>query len=226
MLISGAETTSEWPLPVGLNPDLTRSEDEGLLEAIKHGTSLEGQEAFSVLYERHCLDVWRYILWRKEFSDAEAKDVFSEVWCRALSRIQDFVWQGTPIRYWLISIADRVCTEFSRKAQKEEHESLDEELVKQAQDVFEAEQILDSMLSPDQLALDAHSKLDAAIKKGMSHLNPKERKIIGLTYFKNLNSTQIAQRLKMKSGTVRVIRKRTLEKLAKHLSQEAGKSHD
>ena len=57
MLISGAETTSEWPLPVGLNPDLTRSEDEGLLEAIKHGTSLEGQEAFSVLYERHCLDV-------------------------------------------------------------------------------------------------------------------------------------------------------------------------
>ncbi len=212
----------EWPALGASTPDLVKLVDEDLLEVIKADSLPQSQEAFLTLYNRYYLDVWRYILWRGKSPDVEAKDLFCEVWYRALTRIRKFVWQGIPIRVWLISIADMVCKEFNRKAQQEDHEELDEELNKRAQDVLEAAQSIDEALSSDPLSESDQSRLDIVIMEGMSCLNPKERKIIELTYFKNMNSTQIGQTLHMKPVTVRVARKRVVEKIAKQLNRKRG----
>ena len=77
-------------------------------EAIDEQTLVEAAQAdparFLDLYERHFHRVWAYVIRRTE-SRAEAEDVTSEVFRRALENLRGYEWRGTPFAAWLLRIA-------------------------------------------------------------------------------------------------------------------------
>ncbi len=83
--------------PVSQDASLEKVSDEKLLELIKDGTRSQRQDAFSEVYRRYYEDVWRFTM-SKGLSEAEAKDIFSEVWIVALEKLCQFEWQGKPFK--------------------------------------------------------------------------------------------------------------------------------
>ncbi len=61
-----------------------------LLRLFQHGNGAEKTEAFSALYNRYCQGIWDYIYRQVDGAEAEAKDIFGQVWLVALEDLQNF----------------------------------------------------------------------------------------------------------------------------------------
>jgi RNA polymerase sigma-70 factor (ECF subfamily) len=208
---------SEWPpMPVSLDIRLEKTSDEKLLELIKRGTKPRCQDAFAEIYKRYHLDVWRFIK-SKLFSDADAKDVFAEVWIVALEKLPNFEWQGKPIKSWLLTVAENKRLELIRRIEKENSIPLNEDIHAQALQIIETQLQLDQTNPPENPSNEVQAEADRLLVQALAGLRPKPRKIIELIYFKGENSTEIGQNLGMKPGTVRQAHRRALEDLRRLL---------
>src|SRR2546425_12866321 len=76
-------------------------------EALDEQTLVEAAQAdparFLDLYERHFHRVWAYVI-RRTANRAEAEDVTSEVFRRALENLRGYEWRGTPFAAWVFCI--------------------------------------------------------------------------------------------------------------------------
>src|SRR5262249_29447801 len=70
------------------------------------------------LYERHFHRVWAYVI-RRAANRAEAEDVTSEVFRRALENLPGYEWVGTPFAAWLFRIAANALAHRWEKAGRE-----------------------------------------------------------------------------------------------------------
>lgn len=73
---------------------------------------------FLDLYDRHFHRVYAYVL-RRAGNRADAEDVTSEVFHRALANLKDYVWRGVPFAAWLFRIAANELTDRRRHAARE-----------------------------------------------------------------------------------------------------------
>ena len=103
-------TSSSWPIHLPLPSRVKEADDETLIRLVTQGSHTESQSALEAIYVRHHRDVWRYV--RSRLSSAtDADEVAAGVWVVVIEKIYDFVWTGTPIKSWLLSIAHRkVCS--------------------------------------------------------------------------------------------------------------------
>lgn len=214
----------DWPSDPSLALDLGNATDDRLLELIKHGTRSQRTRALRAIYTRYYLDVWRFII-SKCTNEQDAKDVFCEVWAVALSKLPGFVWQGKPIRVWLVTVAQRKLLELFRKT-TEAPIVLDEEILAQALRFVDSALQIDEPASPETPCAAVRARADLLLQKAVSILDPKERQIIYLIYYKEENSTEIGQKLGMKPGTVRQKHRRALIKLRRSLSDATGSEVD
>ena len=73
---------------------------------------------FGALYERHFDRVYAYAA-RRVGGRAEAEDVTSEVFQRALAHIDRFEWRETPFAAWLLRIASNAIADRRARADRE-----------------------------------------------------------------------------------------------------------
>jgi RNA polymerase sigma-70 factor (ECF subfamily) len=186
--------------------------DETLLTLLKQGDQAQRHWAFEAIYGRYAPDVWRFIL-SKRLTEAEAEDVFGEVWAIAWLRLPDFEWRGTSYKSWLLTTAYNKVKELFRRRQREIN-------LAEVAAFLEAQLQLDpDEPPPPACSPPVQASADQMLLEALARLSPTARIIIELIYFKGKNSREIAETLGMKPDAVRKGHTRALQKL-RHLLVE------
>jgi RNA polymerase sigma-70 factor (ECF subfamily) len=86
------------------------NDERALIEAAR-----ENPAHFLDLYQLYFHRVWAYVV-RRAADRAEAEDVTSEVFRRALENLRDYEWRGTPLIAWLLKIAANTLARRREKA--------------------------------------------------------------------------------------------------------------
>ncbi len=89
-------------------------DDARLLEGMRRG---DGESA-RVLYDRTRGFLLDAVI-RPRVGAAEAEEVLSETWLRAVQRLRDFEWRGIGLLHWLAAIARRTALERLRRRPRE-----------------------------------------------------------------------------------------------------------
>jgi RNA polymerase sigma factor (sigma-70 family) len=212
---AGSTSTSPWPLHLPLPSKTKEADDETLIQLITQGSRADSQSALEIIYVRHHEDVWRYIRSRID-SPIDADEVAAMVWLVVIEKIYDFVWTGTPIKSWLLSIAHRKILEFLNTPPSLSLEGLHERRDAALHFIASQLHLFDQTEPLYEVDPQIKKEADEIIHRLLSHLSDIERKIIILIYFEELeNATEVARRLEMNKNTIRVYHKRVRDKLRK-----------
>jgi len=88
--------------------------EQRLIEAAQRDPS-----RFAELYEVHFDRIYAFVA-RRVRDRAEAEDVTSEVFERALANLANFEWRGTPFAAWLYRIAQNIMSRRRERATREQ----------------------------------------------------------------------------------------------------------
>ena len=207
-----------WP-PIALlrHTEWLTLETLDLLRLFQHGAGAEKTEAFSALYNRYCQGIWDYIYRQVDGAEAEAKDIFGQVWLVALEELQTFEYRteivtGDPLRGWLFRCATNRIKQFYR----EQHAQTPLDLV---------EGFLWARLSGEDTTLyelfapAVKTKASALLYAATKALTPEQKVLLRLRYNGNLSFADIGVYLGKSEGTVKVQHHRLLKKLRSLLEQ-------
>ncbi len=92
-------------------------------EALMHAYARGEVAAFTTLYDRHALSLWRFVF-RHMRNQAAADDVAQDVWCKVMDAAARYV-PSAKFRTWLFTIAHHRVIDVARTTRH--HASLDEE---------------------------------------------------------------------------------------------------
>jgi len=190
-----------------------------LLRLFQHGVGLEKTEAFSALYNRYCQGMWEYILRQVDGAEAEAKDIFGQVWLVALEELHTFHYRldtlaDDPLRSWLFRCAANRIKQFYR----EQHTQTPLELV---------EGFLWARLSGEDTTLyelfapAVKNKAGSLLYAATRHLTPEQKVILRLRYTGSMSFAEIGAYLDKSEGAVKVQHHRLLKKLRTLLEESA-----
>jgi RNA polymerase sigma-70 factor, ECF subfamily len=155
---------------------------------------------FVDLYERHFHRVYAYAM-RRTASRAEAEDITSEVFERALVNLPRFEWRGVPLIAWLFRIAANALAD---RRQQIEHDSTDP-----PPDV------------PDERE-SATIERRAMLFQLVDRLPDLQRQVIEMRFVDGKSIRDIAAALKRSEGAVKQLQLRALENLRKSLEGRHG----
>jgi RNA polymerase sigma-70 factor (ECF subfamily) len=151
---------------------------------------------FLELYDRYFHRVWAYVI-RRARNRAEAEDVTSEVFRRALERLGGYEWRGAPFFAWLLRIAANVMADRWQKTGKESGDP-----------------------APETAGPDIDLEQRAMLFQLINRLPEAQRRVIELRYMEDRSLIEIAGTLGRTEGAVKQLQRRALEYLREEL--EAG----
>lgn len=153
---------------------------------------------FLDLYDRHFHRVWAYLL-RRTANRAEAEDLTSEVFRRALENLRGYQWRGKPFAAWLLRIAANA---LAHRWEKAGRESCD----------------------PPAEAPDPDTDLEqrAMLFQAVERLPDVQRRVIELRYVEDRSLLEVAEALGKTEGAVKQLQKRALERLRAELEASHG----
>ena len=170
-------------------------------EALDEQTLVEAAQAdparFLDLYERHFHRVWAYVI-RRTANRAEAEDVTSDVFRRALENLRGYEWRGTPFAAWLLRIAANTLAHRWEKAGRESGDP-----------------------PPEVAGPDADLERRAMLFQLVERLPDVQRRVIELRYVEERSLLEVAEALGKTEGAVKQLQRRALE----HLRAELEASH-
>lgn len=184
--------------------DLEKSEEKKLIAEIK-----KNPKKFEIIYDQHFDRIFSYVL--KRVLDYEtAKDICSEVFIKAFLSIRKFKWNNIPLIIWFLKISqNEIRLYFRNKKYKPQYLTSDyQHLMNQTFPGIEEEKI------------EAENQLQKikTIKKlinDLYQLSGNERECISLKYIENLTIAEISQVMGIKTGTIKSLLSRGIEKLKK-----------
>ena len=207
-----------WP-PVALlrNTQWIHVDTLALLTVFQQSGGAERAEAFSALYNRYCHGIWEYIYRQVDGAEAEAKDIFGQVWLIALEELQSFAYRvdalpDDPLRSWLFRCAANRIKQFHRE--QHTHASLD--LI---------EGFLWARLSGEDTTLfelfapAVKSKASDLLYAATQCLTPEQKVILRLRYNGSMSFAEIGAYLGKSEGAVKVQHHRLLKRLRTLLDQ-------
>jgi RNA polymerase sigma-70 factor (ECF subfamily) len=175
--------------------------DEALIGAIAVGN----REAMALLYGRHHVRVYRFVL--RVTGDASlAEDIVSEVFLEVWRHAGRFKAQSKAST-WLLGIA-----RFKALSSIRKHSH-------QAQEDQEAATLEDSADNPEAMAL-RHDRSEI-LRRCIAHLSPSHREIIDLVYYHDRKIEEVAEIIEVPLNTVKS-RMYYARKRISELLQEAG----
>lgn len=223
MSSSELKQVAPWPPVATLhNTEWLHSDTVALLLAFQQRTGLEKAEAFSALYNRYCRPIWEYIYRQVDGAEAEAQDIFGQVWLLALEELANFRYRpdsatDDPLRSWLFRCAANRIKQFHRE--------------KRTQTPLElVEGFLWARLSGEDTTL--YELFAPAVKHQASDLlyaatqslTPEQKVILRLRYHSNLSFAEIGAYLNKSEGSVKVQHHRLLKKM-RTLLEKTGHDH-
>jgi RNA polymerase sigma-70 factor (ECF subfamily) len=151
---------------------------------------------FLELYDRWFHRVWAFVIRRTE-NRADAEDVTSEVFRKALENLRAYEWRGTPFAAWLLRIAANTLSHRWEKAGRESGDPSTE------------------LVQPD-----ADLERRAMLFQLVERLPDAQRRVIELRYVEGRSLLEAAQELGKTEGAIKQLQRRALEHLREEL--EAG----
>lgn len=152
---------------------------------------------FLELYDRYFHRVWAYAI-RRARNRAEAEDVTSEVFCRALENLGGYEWRGAPFFAWLLRIAANILADRWQKTGKESGDA-----------------------PPETAGPDMELERRAMLFQLIERLPQAQRRVIELRYIEERSLLEIAGTLGKTEGAVKQLQHRALE----HLREEWEARH-
>jgi RNA polymerase sigma-70 factor (ECF subfamily) len=180
--------------PAPVSPDETTDGDAGL--AVRAGKG--DAAAFGALYDRYVEAVYRYVYYRVR-NDAEAEDLTSDVFMRALRAIPRYEPRQAFLA-WLYRIARNAVIDRSRRSRIQI--SFEDAL---------AHPGADQIVEPDTGLLALSDK--EAVREALARLTPLQQEVIVLRFVEGYDTAEIAAMVGKREGTVRGIQFRALEAL-------------
>lgn len=191
---------------------LEDANEERLLYLIKFGTNKERKKAITVIYDRH-EDRIAKMIDNKGIQLADAEDIYAEVWKIILEKLPTFEYKGTPLWHWFSRITKIQINAYFRKRTESNGRYYDThddwlEMLGYVEELIEDKKM--SSPSPHIQKL-----IDQTLPKLMAKLSDTQKAVILYTFYRDMDSTEIAKKLQSKPGTVRQQKKRALDKLVK-----------
>ena len=169
--------------------------EEHLIEAAKLDPS-----QFRVLYEKYFKRIFVFIYHRVEDRDL-ASDLTSQVFLKAMQRINQFTSRGLPFSSWLFRIAVNECNDYFRKTKRSKMVYVDDTSFHH---LFE-EMFLE----------DPQSQLEKKLHLVLERLKPDELQIIELRFFEGMPFQMVAEILGISEVYAKVRTYRILDKMKK-----------
>jgi RNA polymerase sigma-70 factor (ECF subfamily) len=173
-----------------------RAEDAALARRAAKGET----EAFGVLYDRYVSSVYRYVFYRVR-NEAEAEDVTSDVFMRALRAIPKYEPRQAFLA-WLYRIARNAVIDRSRRRGSREQVSFEDAL---------AHPNADHVVNPDAGLLAGSDA--TVVRRAMRQLTPLQQEVLVLRYVEGFDTKTISNLVGKRDGTVRGIEFRALAAL-------------
>ena len=146
-------------------------------------------ELFLELYDRYFHRVWAYVI-RRARNRAEAEDVTSEVFRRALQNLGNYEWRGVPLLAWLFRIASNTLASHREKLARETGDP-----------------------PPEVAGPDPDLERRAMLFQLVERLPETQRRVIELRYIEEQSLLEIAGALGKSEGAVKQLQRRALESL-------------
>ncbi|HEY8731529.1 MAG TPA: RNA polymerase sigma factor [Candidatus Limnocylindria bacterium] len=173
-----------------------REEDAALARRAGSGEA----EAFGILYDRYVSAVYRYVFYRVR-NEAEAEDVTSDVFMRALRAIPKYEPRQAFLA-WLYRIARNAVIDRSRRQAARQQVSFEDAL---------AHPNADQIVNPDAGLLDGSDA--SVVRQALQQLTPLQQEILVLRYVEGYDTKTISKLVGKRDGTIRGIEFRALSTL-------------
>jgi RNA polymerase sigma-70 factor, ECF subfamily len=191
-------------VPVTVVPSPTDGHDGAwaLVKAAQNGD----QNAFGELFDRYYDMVFRFALVRMNGDRAQAEDIASETFVRALRRIGSVTYQGRDIGAWFVTIAKNLIFDHVKSSR------------------YRLEQATDDMVEhsptthgPEQQVLEGATtdELLRCIRK----LNADQQECITLRFLQGLSVAETAALMNRQEGAVKALQHRAVRRLAQLLPE-------
>ncbi len=178
-------------------------------------SSVGSRLGFEQIYDAHFDGIFRYILHRVG-NIAEAEDLTSQSFFKALRALWRFRWSGVSVSAWLYRIAtNEVNSHFRRLGprRKLDCHANPEALSPVDREALHAEDVL------------AQNEIFAELSQALRRLRPEEQTLVVLRYLEEKPYGEIAEILGKPTGTITMRTHRALAKLKTHL-EERGVNHE
>lgn len=169
------------------------------------------RDAFGELYSRHAGTVWRYIIWRMEDRHL-AEQLTSEVFLRALRRIDTVSDVGKDFPAWLIVIARNAVYDYTKSARWRLDRPVGDIPEQRAHEDPEAQTV--HSLTTEFLT----RQLSPCLRK----LTREQQEVIGLRFWTGLSVTDTATVMGKDTGAVKALQHRAVRRLALLLPDDAA----
>lgn len=162
--------------------------------------------AFAVLYREHYPQIQRVIYRRmRNTLRADADDMISETFYRAMSRIETFTWTGKSFEAWLTTIAVRLVLDYHRSTTRREVPSSDSDALTTS---------IDSGPSPEEEAIRAVDTRRQAsdVRRVLPDLTRRQRLCLYLRFQCQVSVAETAQCLDISVDAVKTLQHRAIRR--------------
>jgi RNA polymerase sigma-70 factor (ECF subfamily) len=184
------------------------AEDTQLLVGSQNGDA----EAFSELYKRYALSVFRFIF-AHTGNQMDAEDLTEEVFLRTWRSLKNYEERGVPFLAYLLRIARNVIIDHYRKAGRRPYTELDA-----------VPDIKDQNPSPVEVVTANHERQE--LKQKLDLLREDYRNVLVLRFLSDLSLEETARVMGRSVGAVRVLQHRALTALRKSFGPGGLPEHD
>ena len=172
--------------------------EQRLIEAAQRDPS-----RFAELYENHFDRIYAFVA-RRVRERAEAEDVTSEVFARALANLGRFRWRGTPFAAWLYRIARNAIADRGQRM------AVEQTLAEQADPAAPAQEELEE------------AERRACLFQKVRELPLDQRRVVLWRFTEDKSIREIARQLGRTEGAVKQLQFRALETLRARMGEVHG----
>ncbi len=162
-------------------------------------------DGFAALYDRYYAAVYRYVRYRVD-SAADAEDLTSETFFRALDRLHTYRPERGSFAVWLFAIARNLVNSHHRRRARRRTLPLEQ-----------ASDLPDPSPGPEHRALFCAQQ--AALHSALARLSDRDRDLLALKFAAGLSHREIARLTGLRENHVGVILYRALRRL-RHLLED------
>lgn len=178
------------------------TQDEMQLEWQEIQLAKKNPAYFRPLYDRYYEPIFRFIH-RRTADESLSADICSEVFFKAMQKLERYEFKGVPFSAWLYRIASNEITQHFRNAQKNRVVSV------------ETTALPDLMEEMGGLEEDQQEHFRSALIPCLDELKPKDLEIIELRFFEKRPFKEIADLLEISESNCKMRTYRVLERLKK-----------
>jgi RNA polymerase sigma-70 factor (ECF subfamily) len=160
---------------------------------------------FRVLYNRYYEPIFRFVF-KRTVDEVLAADLTSQVFRKAMQKIDQYVFNGVPFSAWLFRIASNEIAQHFRKQNKSRVVALEERTAQNIEDEYE-----------DKADLDININL---LKSVIQDLKPEEVELLELRFFEKRPFKEVADILDITENNAKVKIYRLLQKMKKRFVKQ------